>query len=139
MKSPELNYLGLLTGYSAWSFYCALISIFGLTGYYADLLRRIVPDWVGVGLLMAPIAIIIFIQYGEAPDHVVAAAHIIAASWFMALAIGMEAGHWLGYSPKGTLFYRVLSHLGWAFAWFGIYRRARALSQQKEQPNSRDD
>ncbi len=134
MKPSEFNFVTWLTGYSAWAFYCAVVSLFGLTAYYADLLRRLVPDSIGVGLLIAPIVMVVFIQYGEAPNRFVAAAHIVAASWFMALALGMEVGHWLGYSPRGTLFYRVLAHLGWTFAWLGIYRRARALSRQKEQP-----
>ena len=121
-----------LVGYSGWAFYCALISVFGLTGYYADLLRPHVPDWVGVGLLILPLIIIVFIQWGEAPGRLVAAAHIFAASWFMALAVGMEVGLLLGYAPSGSVLYRVLAHLGWTFAWAGIYRRARTHAQAAE-------
>ncbi len=120
MKPPELNVVKWLTGYSAWAFYCAVVSLFGVTAYYADLLRLLVPDWIGLGLLIAPIVVIVFIQYGEAPDRFVAATHILVAAWFMTLAVGMEVGHWLGYSPRGTLFYRVLAHLGWTFAGLGF-------------------
>jgi hypothetical protein len=126
MKSSRFDFSTWLTGYSGWSFYCALISLFGITGYYSDLLRQRVPDWVAVGLFMAPILIILFIQWGEAPNRVVVASHIIAASLFMTLALGMEIGHFLGYQPEGSGFYRILAHLGWTFAWAGIYRRARA-------------
>jgi hypothetical protein len=126
------SHLNLLTGYSGWTFYCALVSVFGLTGYYADILRPHVPDWVGVGLVIAPLVIILFIQWGEARDRFVAAAHIFAASWFMALALGMEIGILLGYAPRGSGFYRVLAHLGWTCAWAGIYRRARAHTRQAE-------
>ena len=129
MRSWGLNVLTWLTGYSGWAFYCALISVLGLTGYYADLFRPHVPDWVGLGVLVAPLIIIVFIQWGEAPDRVVAAAHISAASWFMALALGMEVGILLGYEPRGAVFYRVVAHLGWTCAWAGIYRRARAHSR----------
>jgi hypothetical protein len=134
MRSSQFNFLTWLVGYSAWSFYCALISIFGLTGYYADLLRPHVPDWLGVGLLIAPIIIIVFIQWGEAPDRLVVAAHTLAASWFMALALGMEVGILLGHEPNGSAFYRILAHLGWAFAWAGIFRRARARAREAEKP-----
>ncbi len=129
MRSSQFNVLTWLTGYSGWSFYCAVISLFGVTGYYADLLRRHVPDRVGVGLLTAPLLLILFIQWGEVSDRVVAVTHMIAASWFMILALGMEVGHWLGYAPKGTGFYRILAHVGWTFAWAGIYRRARRSSE----------
>jgi hypothetical protein len=130
MRSTDFSLLAWLTGYSGWAFYCALISVFGLTGYYSDVLRGHVPDWIGVGLLIAPIVVIVFVQWGEAPDRVVAIAHFTAALWFMILAIGMEVGHLFGYDPKGSVFYRILAHLGWTFAWAGIYRRAR-LSRQK--------
>ena len=132
MRSSHFRVLIWLGGHSAWSFYCALISIFGLTGYYADLLRPLVPDWIGVGLLIAPMVIILFIQWGEAPDRIVAAAHILAASCFMALALGMEAGILMGHEPTGSVFYRILAHLGWACAWAGIYRRARARALEAE-------
>ena len=131
-RSSHFNFLTWLTGYSGWAFYCALVSVFGLTGYYADLLRPHVPDWVGVGLLIAPVVVIVFIQWGEAPVRLVAAAHIFAASWFMALALGMEVGILLGYEPRGTGLYRILAHLGWACAWAGIYRRARAHMREAE-------
>lgn len=138
MNRSQFNFVTWLTGYSAWAFYCALMSVFGLTGYYADLLRPHVPDWVGVGLLMLPMGIIVFIQWGEAPGRLVAAAHIFAASWFMALAIGMEIGILLGYAPNGTTLYRILAHLGWACAWAGIYRRARAHTLGAERPGSEE-
>jgi hypothetical protein len=133
MRSSHFNLLSWLVGYSGWSFYCALVSLFGLTGYYADLLRPHVPDWLGVGLLIAPMVIILFIQWGEAPDRIVVIAHTFAASWFMALALGMEVGILLGHEPRGSGFYRLLAHLGWACAWAGIYRRARARAQEAEQ------
>jgi hypothetical protein len=130
MRPPTLNLFAWLTGYSGWAFYCALLSVFGLTGYYADLLRGYVPDWVGVGLLIAPLIIIVFIQWGEAPDRFVAISHLIAALWFMTLALEMEIGHVFRHDPTGSVFYRILAHLGWTFAWAGIYRRAR-LSRQR--------
>ncbi len=132
MSSSHFNFLSGLLGYSGWAFFCALISVFGLTGYYADLLRPHVPDWVGVGLLIVPLVVIVFIQWGEAPGRLVGATHIFAASWFMALALGMETGILLGYAPRGSTLYRVLAHLGWTFAWAGIYRRARAHTHEAE-------
>jgi hypothetical protein len=131
MHAPRFHATNWLIGYSGWALYCAIISLFGLTGYYADLFRKFLPDWLGVGLLIAPLAVIVFIQWEELPDRTVAIAHSAAASWFMLLALGMEAGHLLGYVPKGTILYRVLAHLGWTFAWAGIYRRARA-SRRKD-------
>lgn len=130
MSSSHFNFITWLTGYSGWALYCALISIFGLTGYYSDLLRGRVPDWVAVGLFIAPVIIIVFIQWGEVPDRIVAIAHGAAATWFMILALGMEVGHFFSYDPKGSVFYRILAHVGWTFAWAGIYRKAR-LSRQK--------
>jgi hypothetical protein len=50
----------------------------------------------------------------------------------MALAVGMEVGLLLGYAPSGSVLYRVLAHLGWTFAWAGIYRRARTHAQAAE-------
>jgi hypothetical protein len=82
-----------------------------------------------VALLIAPVVIILFIQWGELPDRVVAASHIVAASWFMLLALGMEAGHFLDCQPIGSGLYRLLAHVGWTFAWAGIYRRARLSSE----------
>lgn len=137
MKSAHSNLLTWLTGSSGWALYCALLSVFGLTGYYSDLLRGHVPDWVGVGLLIAPIVFIIFIQWGELNDRVVAIAHFAAALWFMILALGMEAGHHFGYVPEHASFYRFLAHLGWTFAWVGIYRRARLnLGKKAKQDKS---
>jgi hypothetical protein len=132
MRASSFGFVSWLTGYSGWAFYCALVSVFGLTGYYADLLRPHVPHWVGVGLLIAPLVVVVFIQWGEAPDRLVAGAHIIAAAWFMALALGMEVGILLGYEPRGAGLYRVLAHLGWTCAWAGIYRRARARMHASE-------
>jgi len=134
MSSSRFDFPKWLTGYSGWSLYCALISLFGITGYYSDLLRQRVPAWMAVALFTAPIMIILFIQWGEASDRVVAIAHIVAAMLFMILAIGMEVGTLVGYTPRGTLFYRILAHLGWTFAWAGIYRRARACSKYGNRP-----
>ena len=130
MRSSRFNSSTWLTGYSGYSLYCALMTVFGLTGYYSDLLRPRVPDWIAVAVLIAPVVIILFIQWGEVPDRVVALSHIIAASLFMVLALGMEIGILLGYEPKGSAFYRILAHLGWSFAWAGIYRRARLTSER---------
>lgn len=129
MKPSHVN---ILTGYSGWAFYCAVISVFGLTGYYADLLRPHVPDWIFVSIMIAPIVIILFIQWGEAPSRLVAAAHIFAASWFFALAAGMEFGILQGYNPRGSTFYRIFAHLGWIFAWAAIYRRAHSRVKDAE-------
>jgi len=139
MTSSHFNLFACLTGYSGWAFYCALISVFGLTGYYADFLHGLVPDWVGVALLIAPVLIIIFIQWGEAPARVVAASHIIAASWFMILAIGMEIGILLGHEPKGSDFFRILAHFGWTFAWAKIYRQARQTLPGIGEPEAADN
>jgi hypothetical protein len=132
MKESHFHVQTWLTGYSGWSFYCAVISLFGVAGYYADLFRQYVPDWMVVGLLIAPVGIILFIQWGEAPERVVAASHIIAASWFMMLALGMEVGHFFGYQPYGSGLYRILAHVGWTFAWAGIYRRARQTTKERK-------
>jgi len=130
MRSSNFDIQTWLTSYSGWAFYCALISVFGVTGYYSDLLRPLVQDWVGVGVLIAPIVIILFVHWGEFPDRVVATCHIIAASWFMILALAMELGHLLDYQPQGSGFYRILAHLGWTSAWAGIFRRARRTFEQ---------
>ena len=113
-----------LTGYSGWSLYCAIISLFGITGYYADLLLARVPDWVAVGVFTLPVMIVIFVQWGELPDRLVACFHLFAASLFLAAAVGMEIGHWLGYRPEGSTFFRILAHVGWTFSWGGILRCA---------------
>ena len=136
MRSSQLNLFTWLTGYSGWAFYCALCSTFGLAIYYSDLLRGHVPDWVGVGLLIPPIVIPVLIRWGEAPDRVVTASHIIAASWYMVLTIGMEIGIFLGYEPRGSVFLSILAHFGWAFAWAGIYRQARRASPKIVKPDA---
>jgi|KBSSwiStaDraftv2_1062776.scaffolds.fasta_scaffold744497_1 hypothetical protein len=123
LTPPKIEF-GLF-GYSGWACFCAMFSIFGLTGYYSEMFKPHMPDWLGVALLMAPLLIVMFIQWGEAPDRVVASAHIIAASWFMVFAIGMEVGILYGYKPKETELFRIMAHLGWTFAWAGILRRAR--------------
>ena len=125
IKLMRFDSLRWLTGYSGWTLYCAVVSLLGLTAYYSDLLRPRLPAWVVVGLFTAPVVIILFIQWGEAPDRVVALSHKLAASLFMLLALGMEIGILLGYEPKGATLYRVFAHAGWTFAWAGIYRRAR--------------
>ena len=127
-----------VTGYSGWSLYCAIISTFGITGYYSDLLKPHVPAWVAVGLFTAPLAAIVFIQWGEQDGRIVAATHIIAASWFMVLSLGMELGGFLRYTPEGSTLFRVLAHLGWSFAWAGVYGRARAYRRQRAE-SSRPD
>jgi hypothetical protein len=134
MKNPRFDVQTWLTGYSGWSFNCAVISVFGLAGYYSDLLRPYVPDRVAVGLLIAPVIIILFIQWGEVPERVVAGSHIVAALWFMSLALGMEVGHCLGYQPDGSGLCRLLAHMGWTFAWAGIYRRARRTAKRHGEP-----
>lgn len=125
MNTRRFDFPTWFTSMSGWSFYCALISTFGITGYYSDILRHRIPDWLAVGIFILPIIILVFIQYGEAPNRAVAISHIIAATWFMLLAVGMEIGHLLGYEPKGFTLYRCLAHIGWTFAWIGVYRRAR--------------
>ncbi len=128
MKSPHSSWSARLKGSPGLAVYCAIISVFGLTGYYSGLLRGHIPDWVGVGLLMAPLAILVLIRWGEAPDRIVAMAHRFAAGWFMILALGMEVvGHLSRYNPEGVLLYRILAHLGWTLAWAGVYRKARSL------------
>lgn len=129
MKTPAERSLVWPPCYSGWALYCAVISVFGLTGYYADLLRPHVPAWVAVGLLMAPVAVIVFIQWGELSDRLVAMAHMLAALWFMSLAVGMEVGILLGHRPEGTGLFRVFAHVGWTFAWAGILRRAWASAK----------
>ena len=131
MRSANLDLFTWVTGYSGWAFYSALISVFGLTGYYSELVRPFVPAWLAVGVLIMPIVVILFVQFGELPDRLVARCHLLAAFWFMTLALGMELGHVLGYQPRGLTLYRVLAHIGWTFAWAGIYRRARRTLKGK--------
>jgi hypothetical protein len=40
-----------------------------------------------------------------------------------ARALALKRFH--GDGPRGAAFYRVLTHLGWTFAWADIYRRVR--------------
>jgi hypothetical protein len=130
MKSGPFDFWTASTGYSGWSFCCALFSTFGVTGYYSSLLRHRVPDWLMVGLLMAPITIILLTQWGIGSDRVVATFHLVATSLFMTLALGMELGIMLGYRPIDSGFFRLSAHLGWTFAWAGIYRRAKRTRQK---------
>ena len=115
MSLSRFNIVTWLTGYSGWASYCALISVFGLTAYYAELLRPHVPDWVGVGLLIAPLVVILFIEWGV-PDRLVAAAHIFAASWFMRLLSGWRLGSSLATRRGGQLFTAFL------LTWVGLAR-----------------
>ena len=94
-----------------------------------------------VGLLMAPITIILLAQWGIGSDRVVATSHLVATSLFMTLALGMELGIMLGYRPIEAGFFRLSAHLGWTFAWAGIYRRAKRarkkILEEDVKPKSR--
>lgn len=123
--SESVSFPNWITGYPGWALYCAVVSLFGLTGYYADLLMPRVPDWLGVVILVSPLILIMMIQPGEAPPWLVSTCHLAAATLFLLAAVGMEIGCLLGYKPDGHGFFRVLAHLGWTFAWGGILQEAR--------------
>jgi hypothetical protein len=112
MKSSSNDAVHTVTGYSGWILYCALISCFGVTGYYSDLVRPYVPAWLAVGVFVAPVITIVLVNWGEAPDKFVRWAHIGAATLFMLLGLGMIVGELVGYRPEGAGIYHLLAHLG---------------------------
>tara|TARA_R110002096_G_scaffold203718_5_gene389041 strand:+ start:953 stop:1387 length:435 start_codon:yes stop_codon:yes gene_type:complete len=132
MKSASENFTvpSWITGYPSRALFCATISLFGLTGYYADLLMPLVPDWVGVVILVSPLALVLMVQRGEAPDWLVYRCHLIAATLFLLGALGMEIGCLFGYQPDGHGLFRVLAHLGWTFAWADLLREAKGLRRR---------
>lgn len=123
-----------ITGYPSRTYFCALVSLFGLTGFYADLLMPLVPDWLGIAILVSPFALVLMVQRGEAPDRLVYRCHLFAATLFLLGALGMEIACLAGYKPEGHALFRFLAHLGWTFAWANFLREARVLRQQ-----TRDD
>ena len=129
MRTTPFDSSVWITGHSGWSFFCALMSILAITGFYSDLLRQFLPDSAAVAIFITPVILILFVQWGEAPKRVVAASHLIATAVFTLFALGMEVSQFLGYQPEGAILYRLLAHVGWTFAWAGIYRRARMLAR----------
>jgi len=120
-----------------WSLYCAIIASFGFAGFYhADLTEPWIPGWLSVGIMILPVTILVMVPWGELPDRVVMIAHSFAATLFVAMALGMEIGHALGYRPEGSTFFRILAHLGWTFTWVAVIRRIRYVRQLRRQSQS---
>lgn len=124
MKSQPTDTWREITGYPTRMWFPALFSTFAFAGYFSDLLRPQVPDWAAVGVFIAPIVCIVFVQWGNLPNHIVATVHLTAAFLFFILAGAMEVGMALGYEPELSTLYRILAHMGWTFAWTPILRRA---------------
>jgi hypothetical protein len=107
-----------------WRTLFALFGSFAFAGYYPDLAKPYVHPWVAVGIFMLPVAVLIFVHWGEQPDRWVARMHFGAASWFLLLSAGMEIGIALGHEPPGTALYRVLAHVSWTFSWAAVLKKA---------------
>ena len=114
---------------SNWALYCAIVSTFGLIGFYSEPLKGRVPDWLGVGVFVLPVSLIVLVQWGDLPDRAVAFVHFLAASIFLVASLGMELWIAAGYRPEGVTLFRVLAHLGWTFAWGKILKRAWSVSK----------
>ncbi len=114
-----------LFSYSPWVLWCAVMSTFGFAGFYPDLLRPYINDIVTVVLFVLPLAIIIFVQWGEFPNNIVSKCHIFAVTLITIYSVGMEIASLFNYKPEGVLFYKILSHIGWSFAWVGILKKAK--------------
>ena len=106
------------------SLLCAIFGMFAFAGYYADILKPLMPDWLAVGIFVLPIMVLVFVQRGEVSDKVLTRTHLTAAALFVILAAGMEAGAYLGYRPKGLTLYRILAHLAWSFSWAGVIKES---------------
>ncbi len=102
----------------------AVFGTFAFAGYYSDLLKPFMPDWLAVGIFVLPVAILVFVNWGEMPDRIVSIVHISAAVLFLLLAAGMEVGSFLDYRPEGLTLYRILAHLAWTFSWAGVVKEA---------------
>lgn len=104
-----------------------IVGSLGTIGYYSELLKGHVHDYVAVGIFLLPVANILFIQKGEVPNKIVSITHRISAIYFMILSIGMEVGTALGYKPEGTVLCKLLAHISWTFAWTIIYKESKKI------------
>ena len=115
------------------------LTVIGMLSHFlfAWLIAQGHTTWAAVAIFITPVILILFVQWGEAPDRVVAVSHLIAVSVFTLFALGMEVSHFLGYQPEGAILYRILAHLGWTFAWAGIYRKAKMVRAAGDPANGR--
>ena len=74
--------------YPAWMLLSAIVGSFGMLGYYPGLLAEWVPDWLAVGVLVLPVVLIVAVQWGDAPDRVVSAIHLVAGVLFIVAVVG---------------------------------------------------
>lgn len=102
----------------------AAFGSFAFAGYYPEVVKPYIHAWVAVGIFMLPVAILIFVNWGELSARVVVRLHLFAAIWFLLLSAGMEIGILSGHRPPGTNLYRVLAHLSWTFSWAAVLKTA---------------
>jgi len=98
---------------TVWTLLCLSAGTMGQIAYFADLLKPHVPGWCAVPFFAIPVALVLFVQPGEAPDRLVWRVHVLTAFWYTAVAVAVEIVSISGYAPPGSLFFRVVMHTGW--------------------------
>lgn len=72
---------------------CAIVSALGVTAYYSELLKPLMPAWLAVGLSILPVALVVLVVPGEASDRIVGAAHLFAAGATRSRVVGGLNAH----------------------------------------------
>jgi hypothetical protein len=60
-----------------------------IAGMLSELWQDVLPAWAGVGIALLPVVLFVFVHPGELPARVVWVAHVLAAIWYLALAVGL--------------------------------------------------
>lgn len=95
-----------------------------LAAMLSELWQNILPAWAGVGIALLPLVLFVFVHPNELPARAVWVAHVLAATWYLVLAVSLTVliavskplpRGWpvgllflvMGAIPCGTVLYRV--------------------------------
>lgn len=95
-----------------------------IVGMLSELWQDVLPAWAGLSIALLPLLLFVFVHPGELPARVVCVAHVLAAIWYLVLAVGLAVllaankplpRGWpvgllflaMGAIPCGTVLYRV--------------------------------
>jgi hypothetical protein len=101
------------------------VGVLWQTAYLSEPSKQVVGIWVFLGLVMLPYLLLLFFRQGELADETVARAHLLAALWYLGLAlvaVALAAG---GYRPPGWIVFLVFMAPGARISLLLIFRRLR--------------
>ena len=110
-----------------------------IAGMLSELWRDVLPAWAGLSIALLPFVLFVFVHPGELPTRIVGVAHVLAAAWYLVVAIGLAVLLTVTKPlPRGWLVAPVFLAIGAMPCCIVLYRAARGRYQSLANSENED-